>query len=169
MDTSPSVETVTASGVQPEHRKFNITVRAVDFIVGGIFIYAGAIKALNPIQFAIDIDNYKILPWAFGVRLAFYLPWLEILCGAALITRRLYLGGLSVLTALVAVFMVGSISAKARGIDITCGCFGHASKNLSFTWHLTLVFILLLALIFLLRNISKTRVEPEYSSADEAK
>src|SRR6266404_9175063 len=72
--------------------------RIVDMIVGGIFIYAGVIKALDPIRFASDIDNYKILPWAISVRLAFYLPWLEILCGLALIARRLYLGGLSILT-----------------------------------------------------------------------
>jgi hypothetical protein len=30
-----------------------------------------------------------------------------------------------------------------RGLDITCGCFGHASKNLSFTWHLLLDFVIL--------------------------
>jgi len=36
--------------------------RIVDLIVGGVFVYAGAIKALDPVQFAHDIDNYKILP-----------------------------------------------------------------------------------------------------------
>src|SRR5216110_3333490 len=79
--------------------------RIVDFIVGGIFIYAGAIKALDPVQFANDIDNYKTLPWFVSVRLAFYLPWLEIFCGLAVIFRFLYRGGLSVLTALIAVFI----------------------------------------------------------------
>jgi len=57
----------------------NILCRIGDLIVGGIFIYAGAIKALDPLRFATDIDNYKMLPWAIGVRLAFYLPWLEML------------------------------------------------------------------------------------------
>ncbi|HAK06233.1 MAG TPA: hypothetical protein DCO65_03020, partial [Spartobacteria bacterium] len=74
----------------------SIAWRTVDLIIGGVFIYAGAIKALDPVRFANDIDNYKILPWAIGVRLAFYLPWLEILCGLALIARHLYLGGLSI-------------------------------------------------------------------------
>ena len=49
-------------------------------------------------------------------------------------------------------FIVASIVAKARGLDITCGCFGHASKNLSFTWHLVLNLVLLAALMFLLRR-----------------
>jgi putative oxidoreductase len=123
--------------------------RTGDFLIGGLFVYAGVIKAMDPIGFANDIDNYKTLPWAIGVRLAFYLPWLEILCGLALIGRRLYLGGMALLTALIAVFIVASMVAKARGIDITCGCFGHAGKNLSFTWHLLLDLLVLGGLVAL--------------------
>ncbi len=77
--------------------------RIVDVIVAGIFIYAGAIKALDPVQFASDIDNYKIVPWPVSVVLAFYLPWLEIFCGFALVVRLLYRGALSILTALILV------------------------------------------------------------------
>ena len=124
--------------------------RIAEFIIGGVFIYAGAIKVLDPVQFAADIDNYKILPWTIGVRLAFYLPWLEIFCGLALITRKLYMGGLSILMALISIFIVATIVAKVRGIDITCGCFGHASKNWSFTGHLLLDFALLAGVIVLL-------------------
>ena len=129
--------------------------RAVDLIVAAVFIYAGAIKALDPIRFAGDIDNYKILPWAIGVRLAFYLPWLEILCGLALIARRLYLGGLWILTALISVFIVATVAAKVRGLDITCGCFGHASKNWSFSTHLAVDLVLLAALFILVRKSAR--------------
>ena len=128
-----------------------IVWRIVDVIIGGIFIYAGAIKVLDAVQFANDIDNYKILPWTISVGLAFYLPWLEMFCGLALILRRLYLGGLSILTALVAVFLVATIAAKVRGLDITCGCFGHASQNWNFPTHLAIdlaIFGALLALSF---------------------
>jgi putative oxidoreductase len=123
--------------------------RIVDILVGGLFIYAGVLKALDPIGFATDIDNYKILPWTIGVRLAFYLPWLEIFCGVALIRRKLYIGGLSILTALVFVFIIASIVAKARGLDITCGCFGHASKNWNFSGHLALDLAIVIALALL--------------------
>jgi putative oxidoreductase len=123
--------------------------RIVAVIVGGLFIYAGAIKVLDPVQFANDIDNYKILPWTISVGLAFYLPWLEMFCGLALILRRLYLGGLSILTGLVAVFLVATIAAKARGLDITCGCFGHASQNWNFSAHLALDLAILGALLVL--------------------
>jgi uncharacterized membrane protein YphA (DoxX/SURF4 family) len=124
--------------------------RVVAIIIGGIFLYAGAIKVVDPVEFARDIDNYKMLPWQISVWLALYLPWLEIFCGLALITRVLYRGGLFILTALMVLFIVITIIAKARGLDISCGCFGHASKYFSFAWHLVLDFLLLTALISLL-------------------
>jgi uncharacterized membrane protein YphA (DoxX/SURF4 family) len=126
--------------------------RVVAVIIGGLFIYAGVIKVLDPVGFAGDIDNYKTLPWPIGVRLAFYLPWLEILCGLALITRYLYRGGVFILTVLMTVFIFATMVAKARGLDISCGCFGHASQYLSFAWHLALDFLLLGGLIFLWRT-----------------
>ena len=130
-----------------QEAKVKFVWRIVNFIVGGVFVYAGALKAFDPIRFAGDIDNYKILPWTISVGLAFYLPWLEIFCGLALIARRLCLGGLSILTALVSIFMIASIAAKIRGLDITCGCFGHASKNWSFSGHLALDLALLAGLL----------------------
>jgi len=48
------------------------------------------------------------------------------------------------------VFVVAGVIAKARGLDISCGCFGHASKYLNFAGHLVLDFVLLAALIWLL-------------------
>jgi putative oxidoreductase len=138
----------------------NIPWRIVDLIIGGIFIYAGAIKILDPVQFANDIDNYKILPWTVAAGLGFYLPWLEIFCGLALILRRLYLGGLSILTALVAIFLVATIAAKVRGLDITCGCFGHASQNWNFPTHLALDLAILGALLALsFRVVSGNRLQ----------
>jgi hypothetical protein len=131
--------------------------RSIDLLIGGLFIYAGVVKALDPIGFANDIDNFKMLPWMINVRLAFFLPWLEILCGLALVTRKLYLGALSILAGLMSVFIVATIAAKARGLDITCGCFGHASRNMNFTWHLVLDFALLAALVFLWRDARRHR------------
>src|SRR6266478_3482880 len=138
-----------ASTSNIKNRTSNILRRIVDLIVAGIFIYAGAIKALDPVQFASDIDNYKILPWPISVALAFYLPWLEIFCGFALVVRWLYRGALSILTALILVFTLATIAAKVRGLDITCGCFGHASQNWSFPAHLATNVAILSALMAL--------------------
>jgi hypothetical protein len=123
--------------------------RILDFLIAAVFIYAGVHKALDPIQLAHDIDHYKVLPWTIGVGLAFYLPWLEIFSGLALVFRLFYRGALSILTALVVVFLAATIAAKARGLDITCGCFGHASQNWSFPTHLALDLAILAALVVL--------------------
>lgn len=127
----------------------NLLWRVLGLVVGGLFIWAGVEKIADPAQFARDIDNYKIVPWAVAVRMAFYLPWLEILCGLALVVRRLYYGGVSILTGLIAIFIAATVVAKARGIDISCGCFGHAGKNLSFAWHLVIDFAIFAALLAL--------------------
>jgi putative oxidoreductase len=123
--------------------------RILDFAVAGIFIYAGALKAIDPVQFASDIDNYKILPWPASVALAFYLPWLEIFCALGLVFRFLYRGALSILTASIVAFTLATIAAKVRGLDITCGCFGHASQNWSFPAHLATNLAILVALLAL--------------------
>jgi putative oxidoreductase len=137
----------------------DILWRIVALIIGGIFIYAGVIKAMDPVAFANDIDNYKILTWPLVVRLAFYLPWLELLCGLALILRFFYRGGLFILTGLTFVFIAASVIAKVRGLDITCGCFGHASKNWNFSGHLALDLAILAALsaLWISNRTSATR------------
>ena len=130
-------------------RTSNILWRILDFGLAAIFIYAGAVKAIDPVQFASDIDNYKILPWPVSVALAFYLPWLEILCALGLVFRFLYRGALSILTVSIVVFTLAIAAAKVRGLDITCGCFGHASQHWSFPAHLATNLGILAALLAL--------------------
>ncbi len=121
----------------------------VAIVVGAIFVYAGALKVADPVAFARDISNFHILPWPVGVRLAFYLPWLEIICGLTLLLRWFRSGATAILTALTAVFIGATIVARLRGIDVKCGCFGSASKDLTFGWHLAIDFTILGALILL--------------------
>lgn len=133
--------------------------RIVSMVIGVLFVFAGVIKIvdfqsyglLDPMAFARDIDNYKILPWTISVPLALYLPWLEIMCGLALIFRRLYSAALVLLLALLVVFIGASFVAKARGIDISCGCFGHVSDQLSFAWHMALDFAIVAGVFALWR------------------
>lgn len=120
-----------------------IVRHALAFVAGAVFVYAGGIKLLDPLRFASDITNFQILPWVIAVRLAFYLPWLEVLCGLALIFHRLFDGAVFLTAGLMIVFIGATVSAKARGIDVDCGCFGRATSNLSFGWHLLLDLALL--------------------------
>jgi len=70
----------------------------------------------------------------------------------------LYSGALALLLALLLVFIGASFAAKARGIDITCGCFGHVSDQLSFAWHMVLDFAILAAIVALWFTRSNDRV-----------
>lgn len=124
----------------------SIVWTALALIVGGIFIYAGASKVSDPAQFAKDIQNFRIVEWPIAIRLAFYLPWLEILAGLALIVGFLRSGALTILTGLMVVFIAATIAAHARGISLDCGCFGAASKGMSFTTHMLIDFAILAAL-----------------------
>ncbi len=126
-----------------------IVRRILAFVAGAVFVYAGVLKLIDPVSFAFDISNYQILPWSLAVRLAFYLPWLEVLCGLALIFHRLFEGALVLTAGLMLVFIGATAITKARGIDVACGCFGSASSGLSFTWHL-LLDLALLGLLLLL-------------------
>ena len=161
-----------------KRQKAYIFWRILDFVLAGLFIFAGVTKILDldrliadlqqlqfasafadlrnlslasPAEFASGIDNFKILAWPVSVALAFYLPWLEIFCALALVFRFLYRGALAILTASIVVFTLAIIAARVRGLDITCGCFGHASKQWSFPSHLATnlsILAALLALIF---------------------
>ncbi|HKP93371.1 MAG TPA: MauE/DoxX family redox-associated membrane protein [Chthoniobacterales bacterium] len=135
----------------------SLLLRLIAIVIGLIFIYAGVVKVIDPVGFARDIDNYKMLSWQMSLGLALYLPWLEILCGIGLITRILFRGGVLIVTLLMALFIAATIIAKTRGLDISCGCFGHASKYFSFAWHLVLDFALLGGLLLLWKRPAPVR------------
>ena len=99
--------------------------------LGGIFVYAGALKIWDPQQFAIDVHHFQLTSWTVSVLIAVYLPWLEVLAGLALILRRLSLGAALAIIGMTVVFMVAITSAWARGLDISCGCFGKEEAKIA--------------------------------------
>ncbi len=101
------------------------TQRIIAAAIGLIFLATGCLKLADPAGLAIDIQNYRLLPWTGGVLLALYLPWVEIFCGAALLLHIAYRGALCIAAALFAIFLAAYGSTRPRGLDIACGCFGH--------------------------------------------
>lgn len=99
------------------------------FVVGALFVYAGVSKANDPGQFIRDIWNYQLLPESSAFWIAAYLPYLEILAGIALIAGFQRSGARLLLSGMLLVFVAMLIAAWARGLDISCGCFGTASAN----------------------------------------
>ncbi len=147
MSTARHVQSPLMNAQRAGVASFSAVQLMLALLVGGAFIYAGALKAWDPIKFASDIQNFHILSWPLGMRLAFYLPWLEMICGLALIVGWMRRGATAILTLLIVIFIAATVAAKLRGIDLDCGCFGSATKNLTFTWHLVIDFALLAGLL----------------------
>jgi putative oxidoreductase len=104
---------------------------AARVFAGVVFVYAGSIKAIDPAQFFTAVQNYHLIPPLVAAAVAFYLPWLEVCCGSALIFRRFYLGAITMAILMTATFMVVLVSAQLRGLNVACGCFGAASPSAS--------------------------------------
>ena len=131
------------------------TLHALNFAVGAVFIYAGTVKAYDPAGFAEDIYNFHLLPWTLTVFLSLYLPWLEIACGVAVIFRRRYFDALVIICGLLLTFIVVLASAWARGLDLTCGCFGRSDDHANYAFWIGRNFALISAVIVLLLKHSK--------------
>jgi uncharacterized membrane protein YphA (DoxX/SURF4 family) len=99
---------------------FLITVRLV---LGAIFIYASVYKILSPGAFAHQIYNYKILPPYLINPVALTLPWIQLLCGLALVLGRLTKGASLLIFLMMATFQMALLSALIRGLNVSCGCF----------------------------------------------
>jgi uncharacterized membrane protein YphA (DoxX/SURF4 family) len=108
------------------------------FALAAVFIYAGVVKILDAQRFALDVQHYDLTPWTVSVLVAVYLPWLEVIAGIALIVRRQQLGALVALGGMTAIFLGALLSAWARGLDISCGCFGRESRNIQTNFPLLL-------------------------------
>jgi uncharacterized membrane protein YphA (DoxX/SURF4 family) len=101
-------------------------------VLGGLFLYAGLVKAGDVTTFARDVANYKILPYSWNYLVAATLPYIEFLAGLLLIANRRVRPAALVAGGLTAVFMLILATVVARGLDIDCGCFrpgGHTTAT----------------------------------------
>ncbi|MEK6569793.1 MAG: MauE/DoxX family redox-associated membrane protein [Bacteroidota bacterium] len=108
------------------HRYFLLGVRIV---LGFIFVFASIEKITQPEEFAKAITNYRLLPHAAVNLFAIGLPWVELLAGLFLILGLLVRGSSLLLTFLLSLFALAIAISLARGLDISCGCFGTASAR----------------------------------------
>lgn len=91
---------------------------------GAVFLWSGILKLKDPISFADAVRNFQIIGDPFAAAAALFIPWLEIFAGIGVMWERLVRGSAAILTGSVTVFTVAIAIAWARGLDISCGCFG---------------------------------------------
>lgn len=95
---------------------------ACRWILGVIFIYAGATKLMAPEIFAVLIHAYGIVPETLLLPVAIGLPLLEVVAGIGLVFD--IRGSVSLVGGLLVMFMVILGYAIWLGLDVDCGCFG---------------------------------------------
>ena len=116
-------------------------------LIGGIFVYASFYKILEPATFARSIWYYHLVPGSLINLMALILPWLELVCGLALIIG-FYVRGAVLWSGLMTVlFMIALSVAIVQGIDIDCGCFKAAKASSGAAWDALLFDIGMIALI----------------------
>jgi len=96
---------------------------AARLLVGGLFVYAGTLKALDPQAFAGQVAAYGLFPFRVKLLIAATLPGVEILAGLLLVINRKVRPATLVILALTLGFLVLLGWAWSRGLQIDCGCF----------------------------------------------
>jgi uncharacterized membrane protein YphA (DoxX/SURF4 family) len=133
-----------AAVTEPSGRRLPLVLDVVGLLarllLAGVWLASGVIKASNLAETEVAVQGYQLLPESLVVPVAAVLPYLEIAVGVllalGLATRLAAI--LSLL--LLAAFLVGVISAAARGLSIDCGCFGGggqvATGATQYTWEI---------------------------------
>jgi len=107
-------------------RRFLILLR---LIVGGIFIWAAVTKIADPLSFAQNIRNYRLVGQTLSFATAIILPWLELIAGICLIVGVFPRSSALLVSGLLVFFIILVTVTILRGIDVDCGCFGTFSRK----------------------------------------
>lgn len=87
----------------------------------------------NPYYFLSEVYEYKVLGINAGYWFSIFLPFAQLVAAAALLVRY-WIQETYLFVALLFLSMVGvQAVTMARGLDISCGCFG-ASSSLKVGW-----------------------------------
>ncbi len=130
-------------------------------VLGGLFVYAGAVKVGDPLDFAQDIRNYRLVGQSLSFVAALVLPWLEILAGVFLVAGVGKRGAALVITGLLVFFIVLTLVTMARGLDVDCGCFGSLGRKSGWGVVLEDLGMLALGLCILSARKAKEKVPAE--------
>ena len=99
-----------------------LTVR-VQIALGVIFAAAALPKIVDPPSFAHMIYNYKLVPAALNNLMALVMPWIELLCGVALVLGIWRGTARTIIGVLLLTFIIAIGINLVRGNAIDCGCF----------------------------------------------
>jgi uncharacterized membrane protein YphA (DoxX/SURF4 family) len=100
----------------------------------GLFLWAGFAKAFERQSSILAVDSYDVLSEDAVRIVAAVLPWVEIGV-AVLLVLGLFVRFAGLATAGLGVLFIAAMAqAKARGLEIDCGCFGGGGPGQGVTW-----------------------------------
>lgn len=105
-----------------------LTVR-VQIALGVIFVASSIPKIIDPPSFAQMIYNYRLVPGFALNAMALGMPWLEMLCGLALILGVWRRSAAAIVGALLLAFIIALSINLARDNAVNCGCFDLSSAS----------------------------------------
>lgn len=112
----------------PSSTAKQVTV-VVRIVLGIVFLFSCAAKIADPSAFAAIVSNYQLLPPALVWATAVIFPWIEAVCGLALIFGRFEKGAALLVSMMMVVFIGIILYNGYRGVNIACGCFSLAANE----------------------------------------
>jgi uncharacterized membrane protein YphA (DoxX/SURF4 family) len=101
---------------------------AVRIALGSVFVLSSAGKIADPQAFATIVGNHQLLPPHLVWTTAVVLPWLEAVCGLALVVGRYQKGAALLVSLMMVVFTTIILYNGYRGLDVACGCFSLSAQ-----------------------------------------
>jgi len=97
------------------------TYRILKAVIGGVFIYSGAIKVMDVKGFARMVSQYNLVPDQLLAPVAYGLPVIELIAGIGLIFE--IPGALTAISGMLVMFIGILWYGILKDLDIDCGCF----------------------------------------------
>lgn len=134
-----------------------IATRIARLAVSATFLVAAVPKLQDPSAFASAVAAFRVLPPELSAWVALLLPWLELITAIGLLLPAIRRMSGYIIATLLAAFIALHSSAWARGLDISCGCFGSetAEPTSDYQWLILRNLALLAALLFVIAQDRK--------------
>jgi uncharacterized membrane protein YphA (DoxX/SURF4 family) len=101
---------------------------AARLVLAGVWAWAGVAKLGDPDRAVRAVRAYEVLPEALVKPFAWGLPFVELALAGLLLVGLATRPAAWASVVLLGVFMAGTVSVWARGLQIDCGCFGGGGK-----------------------------------------
>lgn len=132
--------------------------RAIHWLLAAVLLVSGHLHITNPFQYLQSIAGYRLVPFELAIVLSTVLPILQLTIGMMLLIRAWNTAALLLSTGLLWVFCLAGVAALARGLNITCGCFGVFSPRLTWMHCFLMLVLAVISSVAAIRGVTRERI-----------